>query len=220
MTLYLTKTEQQQSLLYAAVQQFALPPALSAVCTVLGIRSNAAANFLFYCINFACWVAILKRPLVESFRKTDRLLPAMGRGFAIHYLGGMVVQMVLRLIEPEYFNVNDANIGQMIREFPPLVIGVVFLAPVAEECMFRGLLFAPFLQKRPWVGYVVSCLCFSVVHLTAYFGTVDGTTLFLSFLQYLPAGAALCYACKEADSLAAPILMHTCINALSVVLSR
>ncbi len=220
MTLYLTKKEQHYGWLYTAFQQLLLPAALTLVCALLGITSNAIANFLYYCINFFFFVTIFKRPLVKSFRNTDRLLQAMGRGFAIHYLGGMVVQTLVRLIDAGYANINDATVGQMIREFPPLVFCVVFLVPVAEECLFRGLLFVPFMEKRPRLGYVLSCVCFSLVHLTAYVGTVDSLTLFLSFLQYLPAGAALCYACKEADSLAAPILIHTCINALGVVLSR
>ena len=44
--------------------------------------------------------------------------------------------------------------------------------------------------------------------------------LFLNFLQYLPAGIALCWAYEQADSIFAPILIHTAINLLAMVAMR
>ncbi len=220
MTLYLTKQEKTAGWVYAVLQQFALPTVLFLLFALLGVLSDALLNFAYYCINFVCWMVLFKRPLKESFHNTEHLPTAVGQGFAIYYLGSMMVSTLIALIEPEFANVNDANVNQMVADFPPLVFAVVFLVPVAEECLFRGMLFVSFWDRRPWLGYVLSTLCFSAVHVTAYLGMVDGRTLALCFLQYIPGGLALCYACRKADSLAAPILIHTCINTLAVISMR
>ena len=94
------------------------------------------------------------------------------------------------------------------------------LVPVVEETLFRGLIFRHLYEKNPVVGYLVSIVIFALIHITGYIGTVDSRTLFLCFIQYLPAGFALAGAYCRADNIAAPIIAHMTINLLGLLLSR
>jgi membrane protease YdiL (CAAX protease family) len=46
-----------------------------------------------------------------------------------------------------------------------LAVSAVVLAPLAEESLFRGLLFRRILERvGPWPAYVVSALAFAAIH--------------------------------------------------------
>ena len=98
-----------------------------------------------------------------------------------------------------------------------MLLCTVILVPTAEETIYRGLLFAPLYRKNRVLAYIVSMCVFSFVHLINYIGYADLLTLGLCFLQYLPAGFALAWAYARADSICAPILMHTQINLMSML---
>ncbi len=216
----LTKTERNLGIFYAVFQKLCLPTILGFVCGLLGIRSNYVANFLFYSVNFLAWGYLFRRILIHSFQNLENLLPAVAVGIPAYYLASIAMSYLVLAIDPEFSNVNDATIGALLSAFPPLAFAIIVLVPVAEECCFRGLLFVPFMHTRPWLGYALSAALFAAVHVTPYIGAVELKTLLLCYIQYIPAALVLCRACKKADSLAAPIVIHAFINAMGVVLSR
>ena len=109
----------------------------------------------------------------------------------------------------------------MIDEFPVLMpLAVVFAAPLAEECLFRGWIFTGLAQKSLPLAYLVTALCFAAVHVTGYIGLYDTRTLLLSLLQYLGPSVALCWTCRKADSLCAPLILHCCINIIALFTTR
>lgn len=219
MTLSLTKKELISGWVYAAFEFLVLPVLLSGVCYALGIASNAIANLIYYCVNALGCIVIFRRVLLRSLDNHRNLVYTIFRGLGLYYLGSLVAVRFIFLMDPGFANVNDTAVSGMIAEYPLMMaLAVVFLVPIAEECIFRGLLFVPFAGTRPALGYTVSSLCFAAAHITGYIGVYDGLTLGLCFLQYIPAGLALCWACKRADSLMAPILIHTLLNAMSVLL--
>ena len=67
----------------------------------------------------------------------------------------------------------------------------VFLVPVAEETLFRGLLFRGLYDRSPVLSWLISTVVFSLVHIAGYIGQYDPMMLLMAFLQYLPAGICL-----------------------------
>jgi membrane protease YdiL (CAAX protease family) len=64
---------------------------------------------------------------------------------------------------------------------------------------------------------ILSICLFSLVHLLGYIGQYTPLQFFLAFLQYVPAGIALCGAYITSGTIFAPILLHTAINGLGML---
>ncbi|SFC09245.1 CAAX protease self-immunity [Fructobacillus durionis] len=92
---------------------------------------------------------------------------------------------------------------------------IVFLGPIMEELVFRGLFFHYFNWKRaPWVTIIASGLLFGLYHLGSY--------TWLSLLDlppYLIIGTGLAYAYSYTNKLSSSILMHIFHNGWVQVMS-
>ena len=96
-------------------------------------------------------------------------------------------------------------------------VAAVFLVPLTEEALYRGLLFHKLYEKKPIWAYIVSMLGFAAIHVMGYIGTQPPLVLFLCFLQYLPAGYCLCWCYRRTGTILCPVLMHTIVNASSIL---
>ena len=141
-------------------------------------------------------------------------------GLFVAYL--LVSQLFGRLIawlKPDFFNANDQSVAAIAEShYIPTLICTVFLVPVAEECLHRGAVFGSLFQKNALLAYAVSTLVFSLVHINWMVG--DPMILFLSFLQYIPAGLCLAAAYHISGSITAPILIHMAVNAIGILALR
>ena len=125
------------------------------------------------------------------------------------------------LLDPGYVNQNDASIAAMTKgSYYLMLLGTVILAPVAEECVFRGLLFRNLWKVNMGAAYAVSMAAFSVIHIVNYVGVYSPLRLLLAFLQYLPAGLCLSWCYTKSGSIYGPIIMHSLINLYSLNLLR
>ncbi len=93
-------------------------------------------------------------------------------------------------------------------------VAAVVLAPIAEELLFRGLLFRALLQRRSvHVAALVSSLVFAVVHIDVAVSqpiALVGLTL---------VGVALAYAYERTGSLLVPIVGHAAFNGITLVVA-
>ena len=103
----------------------------------------------------------------------------------------------------------------MTPPLPPVV-----LAPLTEECVFRGLIFRNLWKTSAIAAYLVSMAAFSAVHIVSYIGVYSPLHLVLAFLQYLPAGVWLAWCYTKSGSIFGPIVMHAIINLYSLNLLR
>lgn len=182
--------------------------------------TDTALNGLFYFINFVAILLIfgsfLRRSLRHALKRPRALVKAVIIGLCGYTLGTWAVTQAAYLIVPEFSNANNEAIIRMGKNgWVLMTLGTVLFAPVAEECLFRGLLFRRIYPENPLAAWALSMLAFAAIHVTGYLGSVPALTLLLCFLQYLPAGAALAWAYIEADTIWAPIALHCLINAWS-----
>jgi hypothetical protein len=89
-----------------------------------------------------------------------------------------------------------------------LYLGVfaVFLAPVAEEFIFRGMLF-PFLKQlgQPWLAWLGVSVLFALIHHSL-----------IAFMPLVLLALAFTWLYERTDNLLAPIMAHACFNGLNL----
>lgn len=210
---------------YFALWLLALPTVIALVCAALGLSSLTLANLIYYAVNFLFCGLIFRRMLLDSLcraRSDPRpVIHAAVCGMAAYFLSAYAAGVAITLLRPEFANANDAAITQMLGEHPVLMtLSVTLLVPVAEECLFRGLLFSSLARRSRFWAYAVTVLMFSAVHILGHLESYDALSLALCLLQYAPGAAALCRACESADSLIPPIIIHALVNTLGVIAVR
>ena len=225
MTLRLTKQEKRWGWVYLLAQMLVIPGLVAMVCMAVGITSEADMNLICFSLNALLAVIVFRKLLINSVdrcrgRWKQTLMTAL-KGFGLYWLASLAVTGVILTLKPDFANVNDQSVTAMVGERPLLMtIAVVFAAPLAEECLFRGWMFMGLAEKNRTLAYVVTCVFFSGVHILAYIGTYDALTLLLCFVQYLAPSFVLCRTCARDDSLCAPLLLHMTINTAALFVAR
>jgi len=180
--------------------------------------SDSAMNLIYCYINFFAIAIGFRRFLGESLKKLQVLLLIRNVlvAFGIFYLCSLLMSVLAGLL-PEYSNPADETTTELLRgELSQMSVCAIFLAPLVEEVLMRGLIFAPLARKNRILGYTVSVLAFSALHLWGYVGSVSIQELLLALLDYVPAGIALGYAYERSGNIWTPIALHMLINALSI----
>ena len=219
MTLTLTKKEATWGWFFLFAHFLAVPFAAAVLCMLLGVTSEAVINELCFFLSTALAVMIFRPLLTQSLRncagRWRQTLRTALKGYLLYWLVNIAVTWIVLTIEPEFGNVNDENISSMLGESPLLMaIAVIFAAPLAEECLFRGWMFTGLAKKSLPLAYAVTCGFFSAAHIVGYLGIYPPRTLLLCFIQYLGPSYVLCRTCQTDDSLCAPLLLHMVINAM------
>ena len=212
--------------IYLAINIFVLPGLFSFLHSLLGAPLTAGQlNFLYFCVNFLAVAVIFRKYLTASGRDALKV-PFQTIWYSIlGYLGnrflGELVSVFCMNLYPGFANVNDGSIAVMVQQdFLLMAIGTMFLVPVAEEVLFRGLIFRGLYDRSPLAAYLVSIVLFAAMHITGYIGLYEPKLLLLCFLQYLPAGYCLAFAYRHSGTIAAPIFMHMMTNIAAVSAMR
>ena len=208
--------------LYGLLELFVLPSLAVLINHYIQLPLWALNCILFF-LNFICLTAIFHRYLWDNLKAALAMpwqtLRCAGQALVGYYLLSAALGWLILRICPDYVNLNDANISSMqVQGGQWMTFATVLLAPVAEEILFRGLLFRGLYDRSPAAAWCVSAAAFSLVHISGYIGSYSPVMLLLAFIQYLPAGLCLAYAHRKADNIIAPMLMHIAINQIALSL--
>ncbi len=207
-------------------QQLLLPTLLLSLGDILSISMTASGlNLVFFSVNLLSAVLVFHKFIWKSLEISGagffRALTCAGIGYLGYYVAGTLLGTLIYGFFPDFVNLNDASIGAMTQQdFAVMVVGTVILVPPAEELFFRGLIFGNIYNRKPVVAYLVSSMLFSLVHILGYWNYYSPIQFTLAFLQYIPAGIALGWAYAKADTIFAPILLHTLVNLLAILPMR
>ena len=225
MTLTLTRSEKTLGGVYLLLQVLLIPFAVTALCMALGNPSEALINLIWCFCNALLALVFFRRLLVRSWRNAardwKRTMTVTAKGFGLYWAINLLITAAILTLRPDFVNGNNTGGNALIDEYPVLMTGAgIFLAPLAEESLFRGWIFTGRAQRSLPLAYGVSCGLFAAAHLVGYVGRYDGVSLLLCLLQYIGPSFVLCRICREADSLAAPLLLHMLINTLGCIFLR
>ena len=182
-------------------------------------------NFIFFSVNFIAVAWIFRRYLREQLQLVpdvlEKILFVTAPGFLIYRLMNLLLAQVLFVLDPDFFSINDVTIQNLVEaDYFLMFLGSVFLVPITEECLFRGLVFRGMYDRSPLLAWVLSVVLFSAVHVISYIGAYPIETILLCFVQYIPAGVCLAGAYRLSGSLLSPILIHALVNFLGMLALR
>lgn len=215
----LSRSEQKYGFITMAICLLLLPGALT-LC-IPGI-SDARLNFTVYFITAAAIVYVLRRFLLRN-AAVALVHPVWCIYYAcLGYLAQLAFREILGLLvwamDPGFVNLNDqAILSQLDSEFGLVVITTVVLAPIAEECFFRGVLLRGLFDRSPVLAWVLSVGLFAAVHVMGFIGVYSPLELLLAAIQYVPAGIGLAIAYQRGGNIFSPILAHAIINGMAVL---
>ena len=222
----LTPNETVFGFLYFLLQLLIIPGILVAVNMLLhNPMSEAVLNVVCFAVNFLAVLVIFRKFLIANWVSVREqpwsILRCAFLGLLIYMAGNAIVSLPITALDPEFANINDAAIMEMVQEhFGLMTLGTVFLVPLAEECFYRGLIFRTCYDKHPILAYGLSMVIFSMAHVAGYVLLADFTTLALCFLQYLPAGFALAWTYRKSGSIYASVLIHMTVNQTGMLMMR
>ena len=184
-------------------------------------------NLLMYFLGFLFCVIFLFKFLKQSFIGIFDLdfdfikIPMQGVGTNyVLSIGVAIIIAVFALASgdlSEITNPNNEAVVSMITTSAMQVTSVL-LAPILEECLFRGAIFGSIRKKNRFLAYLITVALFSFYHLWQYFVLAYDWHLWLTLLQYVPAGLILCKAYERSGNIWCSILAHATINFISVLL--
>ena len=222
----MTSVEKKLGWFYWAFQLLLLPVILNILNDHFGSPvTETELNLLFFVLNFVLLLLIFHRFIFLSCKtgilRPFRTLRLALFGFVLYWVCCYAVGHLILKLDPNFVNVNDQHIFQMTKEnYSFTVLGTVLLAPVAEELLYRGLIFGTLYERSALLAYILSTLLFAMVHVVGYIGAYEPMTLLLCLLQYLPAGLCLGFAYARTGSILAPILAHIAINQVAILSMR
>lgn len=207
---------------YLLLQLLVLPTLLEFVNAMLPVRLTVTELvFSRYLLNFLAVLWIFHNYLGKNMDQVHHhpayFFQAVILGFVAYWACGYAMEKVMGLLYPGFQNANDNSIAALARSgFYLTAVGTVILVPLAEECFYRGLIFRGLYSRSPWAAYIISIAAFAAAHVIGYIGSYSILDLVICFLQYLPAGLCLAWAYAKSDTIFAPVLIHSIINAVAV----
>ena len=208
---------------YLLLLPLAAKPALDLAGKLLGRRLSEDLGSAAYYYGLFALTMILFHSLLE--KTTRRVLddPALalktaGVGLVAHYGLCELAARLGGVFAAGGGNLNDSAISARAGSAPHMtLLIVIFLAPVVEETLFRGLVFGGLKERSRFLAYAVSCALFALLHVWQFAVANRDAAYFLLMAQYWIPGLVLAWAYDHSGTLWASIALHSGINALSVL---
>ena len=207
-------------LVYLPIHVFLLPLLLPTVLMNAGIEDLGTINFVYYGISFVLvllvYFSYLRREFDPLVERIGHCLITFLMALGLDYVLSLAVNSVVLAITQGVDNPNDAAIMEIAVESGGAIkAAAIFMAPIIEEVLFRGIIFGGIRSANRVLAYVMSVLMFSVFHVWQYVYASGDLTLFIYVLQYVPVSIVLAWAYERSGSLWVPIGFHMMINSLS-----
>ena len=203
---------------YLPLHVFAVP-ALVAGAFPEGKVDALAGNVVCYTVAALVLFFCLRRFFFREFNALCDYGPAAlleaAKAYGVLLLCNMALSLGLLLLGKGQ-NPNNAAIVSLIGEDMGMMTAMaVFLAPIAEEAMFRGGVFGLLRQKSRVAAYAVSMALFALYHVWSF--ALSDPSAWLYLLQYLPAGFLLARVYEKTNSLWTAIFLHMTVNGVSLL---
>ena len=214
----MTRWEYAAALGYLPVHIYLLPRLLLAV---FGEGLGALeANVACYSIAAAFLFLCLRRFFFREYNALCDYGPGalleIAKSYGFLLLCNLAASLVLLLLTGEAENPNNEAVLALAGEDLGKTAAVaVFLAPIAEEAMFRGGIFGALRKYSRAAAYAVTIAFFALYHIWGF--ALEDPTAWVYLLQYLPAGFLLARLYEKTNSLWASIFLHMTVNGVSML---
>jgi len=207
--------------IYLPLHIFVLPLLMGALAGFSAVNvSETDANLIYYVIGLIFVVTVMLPFLRTGF---DILLDRPGRclfsivvGLALTYLLSNLASLLLLALGVLGEDPNTAEIMDLSRfEYGKVKAIAIFLAPLVEEVLFRGVVFGTLRTRSRAAAYILSVLIFALYHVWQPALLTGDARVLLYIVQYIPVSVALARVYERSGSIWPPILFHMGFNAVS-----
>lgn len=218
----MTKGEKIAGFIYIPIYILFLGTIIYLALALLGIEPNELnTNIVYYYVNFLFTVIAFRKYLTSSLSHFGKNLSSCVMytviGFGLYLSLNIAMTVVLTAAFGDFSNPNNDYIGELYDQSSKVIIvGAVLLAPIVEECLFRGVIFGTIFPKNRVLAYLASFVVFSAIHVLAYAFESPDWMLLVNVLQYLPPTLAFCWLYEKSGNIFCPVLLHTIINAIAI----
>ncbi len=183
--------------------------------------SEATANLIYYAVGIVFCLTVMLSFLRRAFdRLVDNLrlcILTMVMALMIDYALSGVAALLLLLVDGVVENPNNAEVLELVDQNSGAVKAIaIFLAPIVEEILFRGVVFGSIRPRSRLWAYVASIAAFSIYHVWQYAAVSRDAATLLYALQYIPVSYVLAWAYERSGSIWTNIFFHMGFNALSL----
>lgn len=196
------------SIVNEAIKAFGVTPDLYLV-NVINMAAGALLSVLvFHKFLFQSFATLKKHPM--------KVLGTVIVALILNLGAGQMMELIQKWTSLQIANANNDLVVGLLKQHP-LVVGlsVCLLAPLTEECLWRGLVFGETKRLNKIFAYLLSISLFALLHVCQSIGTQSWWMIALSFVTYLPSGAILAWAYNHTNTIWCSILAHCAINALA-----
>ena len=181
--------------------------------------SQTTLNLVYYLIGIVFCLTVMFSFLRRGFdRLADNLrlcILTMLMALMLDYALSGVAALVLLLADGVLENPNNATVMDLAGQDSGTVKAIaIFLAPIVEEVLFRGVLFGSVRTRSRLWAYIASAAAFSLYHVWQYAAGGD-LSMLLYALEYVPISIVLAWAYERSGCIWTNIFFHMGFNALS-----
>ncbi len=220
----LTQAERIAGWCYLPFYLVLLSSIIQSVCAWLSIPlSMLALNLVYQAINLTAVLIIFRHFLRQRFFGSSFWLfvQAIILGAVLYYAGTGLIDLIAGLLHVKLHLYNNDTVVSLVHENQYLMMAVtLFLAPIVEETLVRGLVFGSVYETSPAMAYILATVLFTLMHTWQYLGAYPLESVLLSCLPYIPASISLCWVYKKSGTIWASVTLHALINAVSLGVVR
>lgn len=212
-------------LIYLPIHVVVLPLFLPVLLANMGVADLGRINLIYYSVSLIVVAGVFMSYLRADF---DPLVERLGHciltflmALGLDYVLSLAVNSVVLAITGGVDNPNDGVVAEVA-----LVSGgtmkaiAVFMAPIVEEVLFRGVIFGGLRGVNRVLAYAMSMLIFATYHVWQYVIASGDLGMFIYVLQYLPVSFCLAWAYERSGSIWVPIGFHMMINSMSLAAEK
>ncbi len=185
--------------------------------------ATALLNVLLDGVLVVITVMIFKNSLKQQFSDffsnlKNNLTYSFIKGPLIIYGCSLVGGLLTMLLQGNTTSENQALLETLISDhFILMALASVILAPILEELIFRGAVFAWLYEVHPVIAHVLSGFIFGFVHVMNAVLSGDFSEI-LQVFGYFFMGVGLSYLYEKSNNIYVPIITHAINNLIAVVL--
>ena len=187
--------------------------------------TEAGVNLAYYGAGTVFVLLVMRTYLRAHW---DVLLDHFGRcvaaflmAMALTYALTIGFTLLLMVLNPDLGeNPNNAGVMEMAEhDYGVTAALAVFIGPMVEETLFRGVVFGTLRRKSAIAAYALSMLLFPVYHIWQFVLVTGDPAQFVYALQYVPVAFALCFCYERGGSIWTCIFFHMGYNGLAFAFS-
>ena len=175
-------------------------------------------NLLYYGLGVAFLGLFMMKWLYRQYlhfvENSMLCIGSIAGGYILDYLLTGLLVLILSGFEVELGESAVDGVLSELQGFDLQAVKAVgiFLAPVLEETLMRGVIFGVLQRLNRPAAYALSVLLFAYCHVWPY--ASEGAFFWLALVQYIPVSIALCRTYERSGSIWCPIALHMLINAM------